>query len=140
MKITFDGANVTYFSGDYTRVYKGTTFEDSAEYSFSTEGGRVVGTVKYNYTGTSELDADDFYDDELLSYNSSGFPGPEVTIEETEGRYGNVKVQIYTINGTSTDSHVYKDLEIYVYNGFMLKVGGQMDGKDVSYKAYIYID
>lgn len=139
LKITFDGTNVTSVSGDYARVYESTTFKDNSEYSVSTEGGKVVGTAKYSYNGTGESDDDDFYGDMLLSYDSASFDGPELTINETDGRYGNVKAKIYTINGLSADAHVYKDFEVYVYNGYMLKIGGQVDGKDVHYNAYIYI-
>jgi hypothetical protein len=140
LKIIFDGSTVTSVSGFYGSEIKKTSYVDSTENTVRTEDGKADVTVKRSYTDLAGRAVDEFYDWVLLSFDPADFSGPNVTVKETEGRVGNVKTQLYTINGTTSDDRTFKDVEIHVYKGYILKADGEMDDEEQTYRAYIYLN
>ena len=140
LKIIFDGSTVTSVSGAYGSEIKKTSYVDSTENTVRTEDGKADVTTKRSYTDLAGRAVDEFYDWVFLSFDPADYSGPNVTVKETEGRVGNVKTQLYTINGTTSDDRTFKDVEIHVYKGYILKADGEMDDDDQTYRLYIYLN
>ena len=139
MKITYDGSKVTGVEGrTLSKVMFGPRSESNTT-NYETKGdiARMYGPCE----ATVSIPRGDFYDWNMAKYDADEYSG--ATITEGKGRYGNVDCTIYTINGTVSrygETYVYKDYNIYVYDGFELMTDETGDGTKEYYTVSVYIE
>ena len=109
-------------------------YEDvKATITFST----VLGTLKasYSQTGTLKNDTavDDFFD-RISIFDAERYKDAKVT----DGKLGNVNVKIYTVDGTYGGID-YIDVNMYVYNGHLLKQEGKIVDDGQEYQTYLLL-
>ena len=139
MKITYDGLKVTYVEG---KTLAKTTFgprSESDTTTYETKGDlvRMYGPCEATVT----VSRGDLYEWNLANYDADDYSG--ATITDGQGRFGNVDCTIYTVNGTVSrygETYVYKDYDIYVYDGFVLRINGTIDGTTEYYTVSMYIE
>ena len=140
LKITFDGSFVTSVRGEYSSVYQGSTSTSSSEYKIDTKDGELTGTIRWTNEYSDYCSVAGFYGDMLYAYSDSSYSEPGLDVKESKGRVWNVETDHYTINGTTSTSTEYKDFEVDVYNDYILRSEGKVNGEDYVLKVYIYID
>jgi len=136
-KYTFN-LRIVYINDKVTSVEG--TFDAEPDYAdmkdtvtFSTVLGTLKATFSEKGTVNDEIALNKFFNG-ISPFDPDDFPDAEVT----DGKLGNVNVKIYTVDGTY-GSIDYIDVNMYVYNGHLLKQEGKIvdDGKE--YETYLLL-
>ena len=97
----------------------------------------VLGTLKASMS-KKETTTDDVALDRFLTYISPFDPDKFPDAEVSDGKLGNVNVKIYTVDGTY-DGIDYIDVNMYVYNGHLLKQEGKIIDDGQEYQTYLLL-
>ncbi len=119
--IIFDGVDVYNVSGKYTTYMQSAGIEMTTTYLLSTSGEDVILNGEAKITANVTRAKDAFYGQVLRHYDPTTFEEYQTT--EKTCRFGGLDVTVYTVNGTYSDV-TYKDLDVFVYNNYMLKIDG----------------
>ncbi len=140
LKITYNGATVTDVSGGLYYEMKTSDLTTKNTTSLSTKDGVLTMDYKTESAGKATVNVADFYGETMSDYDAGDFAGATVT--EKSGKYGNVDCTVYTINGTVASPlgpQVYKDVNLYVYKGFIIHGDGTVDDKYYKQNVSIYV-
>lgn len=93
-------------------------------HDYKTSEDKLLDTCEMYVKQSDSVNKSEFYGKALSRFSDSEFSDVKDVKSE---KYGNVNVDVYTVNGTFGGSD-YKDTQIYVYNDFVLKTTGTIDG------------
>lgn len=135
LTITYDGEAVTAASGDMKRDYSRDGGYTNIAYHFKMSDGKLKATMDEDVKAEASCNKNVFFDRTVNKFDVNELKDAEVNIEE--GKFGGVDVLIYTVNGP-VGQYEYKDVKIYVYDGYALKQEGTLvDQNGNSYKASV---
>ena len=119
---------VTKVSGNMTVTHDNEWGKSTDAYVYRTEDGVAKADIKTHTSFSGTADLAEFYGIALPKYDPSKNDG--ATITDRQGKFGNVDCTIHTINGTVTDPAVtvYEDYDVYVYDGYVIKYSGKVNG------------
>ena len=123
--IEYDGKNVLFVDGafDYARESDDDSAYNWEEAHVVTMADTITGICERIDKETFTCDTDAFYDVLFIEWNPDYYKGCEIV--ESQGRYGGVDVDIYTINGP-TEKVEYEDFKVIVYDDYFIKVMGYL--------------
>ncbi len=136
LQIIYDGTAVTKVEG--SKVLE-ILYQDSdsptetIKWEYSTIDSKVFVSGKTNVLFSDQTDVSDFYS--ILKYDAQTYESIAV---ESEEKYGNVTVKVYTLNGTASNYWEYENYKFYVYNGYVIKEIGLKNGEEYKETLDIY--
>jgi len=133
LTVTFDGLEVTAVNGTLGGKLVSDFGTIDSKLELETADGAIKGTNSMTQRGTIDCDISDFYYEAFLVYNELDYY--DATITSEKGKYCDVDVMIYTINGP-VDEYVYKNVKIYVYHDlYILHEEGKVAYEGTDYDA-----
>jgi hypothetical protein len=108
-------------------------------YVYRTEDGVAKADVKTHSSRSGTADVAEFYGIALVEYDQSKYDG--ATITDRQEKFGNVDCTIHTVNGTVPDPAVtvYDGYDVYVYDGYIIKYSGKVNGVQSDMEASIIL-
>ena len=136
LHIIYDGTAVTKVDGSKILeiLYQDSdSHTETIKWEYSTIDSKVVVSDKTNVLFSDQTDVSDFYSS--LKYDAQTYESIAV---ESEEKYGNVTVKVYTLNGTASNYWEYENYKFYVYNGYVIKEIGLKNGEEYKETLDIY--
>ncbi len=139
LTIEYDGTSVLSVNGDLTYKFKDVSKETIYIYTYSTVDSKLKDTQTLKEHMNKECNVSEFYSTIFDTYNPEKYGDKAV---KTQEKFGNVTADVYTVNGSvdgTVGSTEYEDYKVYVYNGYVLKETGTVNGYKTESSFEIYI-
>ena len=140
LKITYNGT-VTDVSGIRAAVYEydGTVIDITNDIKMV--DGQILAKATSHIDEEDNVTVAEFYDGwGPYVFDEEDYKGATITSED--GKYDEVNVKIYTVNGKVVQEYrelVYDNYKVYVYNGYTLHNEGKINGHDEDITMSIYV-